>query len=245
MLLVLLLLLRSIQCPRAQQVEQQQAQLLPKCSSEEQQVQCGQLPVDSLDAVAVYVQCCQLFEPKPLPPAAQAAAARATAAQAATAAVTPRPDLDLAAGRYAFPPNYYWDHSDILIRGQPVSSCVAKTTASMPAFSQSQVSLKVITVPVLTSTQIRAVKARGLALTYKFSGGLPHFARRMRVQARRTAPVGSPFTHPVGLMSAAEIVLMQYRLNRSITPQTGARANMLSGEAVRTVLGCELLAVHH
>jgi hypothetical protein len=30
-------------------------------------VQCGQLPVDSPDAVAVYVQSCQLFEPKPLP----------------------------------------------------------------------------------------------------------------------------------------------------------------------------------
>jgi hypothetical protein len=26
---------------------------------------------------------------------------------------------------------------------------------------------------------------------------------------------------------------MQFRLNRSITPQIGARANMLSGEAVR------------
>jgi hypothetical protein len=46
-------------------------------------------------------------------------------------------------------------------------------------------------------------------------------------------------------MSAAEIVLMQYRLNRSITPQRGARENMLSGEAVRTVLGCEFFAVHH
>lgn len=232
--LALPLLLLLLAAPQCHALEQQLE--LPNCSSEEQQVQCGQLPFDSLDAVAVYVQCCQLFEPKPLPAAAQAAAARAAAAQAATAASTPRPDLDLSAtGRYATPPAYQWD-SEAFYQGRPASTCVAKATVLVPAFLPQQVLYSSVTAPLLTSTQIQRVKARILAGAHRaVATSFRRLVLRLRMQVRRTAPAGTPFKHPAGLMGAMEIVLMQLRLtNRTRTqPQGGALDKMLSGEAVR------------
>lgn len=241
--LPLLLLLLLLGAPQGH-LSQQELEL-PSCSSGEQQVQCGQLPFDSLETVAVYVQCCQLFEPKPLPPAAQAAAARATAAQAATAASTPRPDLDLtASGRYATPPDYSWD-SEELYNGQPASGCVAKATVVVPTFSpQQQASYSTVIAPLLTSAQIQRVKARSLGLAHRMvSGSLRRLVLRARIQVRRTAPAATTFKHPAGLMGAMEIVLMQLRLNSSAStqPQAGAFGKMLSGEAVRH-LACVLLA---
>lgn len=217
----------------AQEPQAWQTQQLPQCSSEEQLIQCGQLPFDTPEALTAYVQCCQLFEFRPLPPAAQAAEARATASQAVVAASTPRPDLDLTpAGRFATAPNYLWESLQT-INGKPASSCVTKAQVTVPTFTApQQVTYKAVTAPQLTSTQIKRVKSRGLALTYKVSGTLRRAALRMRVMVRRTAPAATTFTHPAGLMSPAEVAMMQHRLNGSISPQTSARDSLLSGATV-------------
>jgi hypothetical protein len=215
------------------QVPQAWQQQLPPCSSDEQLVQCGQLPIDTQEAFTAYMQCCQLFEFRPLPPAAQAAEARATASQAVVAASTPRPDLDLTpAGRFATAPNYLWESLQT-INGKPASSCVAKAQVLVPTFTAPQlVVYKTVTAPQLTSTQIKRVKSRGLALTYKVSGTLRRAALRMRLLVRRTAPAATTFAHPAGLVSPAEVAMMQYRLNGSMSPQTTARDSLLSGATV-------------
>lgn len=206
---------------------------LPQCSSDEQQVQCGQLPFDTAEAFTAYTQCCQLFEPAPLPPAAAAAAAQATATQAIVAASTPRPDLDLtAAGRFATPPDYLWS-STLLVNNKPASTCVAKVQVLVPTFTVPQaVSYTSVTAPQLTGTQIQRVKARGLSMTYKIAGSLRRAVMRMRVAGRRTAVAATSFAHPSALMSPAEVALMQQRLSASISPQTGARDSLLTGATV-------------
>lgn len=215
---------------------------LPKCSSDEQLVQCGQLPFDTPDTFTDYVQCCQLFEPAPLPPAAAAVAAQATATQAVVAAATPRPDLDLtASGRFATPPDYLWN-STLVVNGKPASSCVTKVQVLVPTFTVPKtVSYTSITAPQLTGTQIQRVKARGLASTYRIAGSLRRAVMRMRVAGRRTTPAATAFSHPSALMSASEVALMQQRLNASISPQTGARDSLLSGATVRQELLAPLL----
>lgn len=217
-------------------------QELPQCSSDEQLVQCGQLPFDTPDTFTAYVQCCQLFEPAPLPPAAAAVAAQATATQAVVAAATPRPDLDLtAAGRFATPPDYLWN-SALIVNGKPASSCVTKVQVMVPTFTVPKtVSYTSITAPQLTGTQIQRVKARGLALTYRIAGSVRRAVMRMRVAGRRTAPAATTFSHPCALMSASEVALMQQRLSANISPQTGARDSLLSGATVRQELLAPLL----
>lgn len=236
--LLLLLLLFFLKLVHGQTVEPEallapQGLQLPQCSSESQLVQCSQMPYDTLEAFQAYVQCCQLYEPIPLPPAAQAAEAQATATQAVVSASTYRPDLDLtASGRFATPPNYWWD-SSVVYNGKPVSSCVAKTQLLVPTFSEpQQVVYTTVTAAQLTNGQIQRVSARALALTYKTSGPMRRAALRMRLAARRTAPASTTFVHPAALMSPAEVALMQYRLNGSISPQTGARDSLLSGAGV-------------
>jgi hypothetical protein len=207
---------------------------LPQCSSENQIVMCGQLPVDTDAAVAAYSECCVRHEPFALPPHAQEATSKAAYSTAAVAATIPRPDLDLTpTGRFATPPDYLWT-STAISHNKPVSSCVPQGQLLMPTFTQGQpVSVNVVTAPVLSSSQITRVKARALALTRNVARSVRRAALTLRIKARNAVPEATAvYTHPAGLPGVAELAMMQARIAASTSPQAEASVYMLSGATV-------------
>jgi hypothetical protein len=226
-LLLLLLALTASQCVSAQLQ-------LPQCSSERQIVMCGQLPVDTAAGVAAYTECCARHEPFVLPPHAQEATSQVATSTAAVAATIPRPDLDLTpTGRYATPPDFLWT-STAIAHDKPVSTCVPKGQLLMPSFSLGQqVTVNSVTAPILSSTQISRVKARALALIRNVPRSVRRAALTLRIQARTAVPEATGlYTHPAGLMGAAELALMQNRIAASTSPQAEASVYMLSGATV-------------
>lgn len=208
---------------------------LPACSLEEQIIMCGQLPLATAEELAAYGECCEQHDTGLLPPEAHAATAQAAAATAQAAASTLRPDLNLtsAGGRYASAPNYFWN-STAVVNGKRASTCVAKGSASVPTFTTTQqVTVKQVTAPLLTTTQITRVKARSLSSTNRATNGqVRRMALRPRSTARRMQSAATTYVHPAALMGPSELALMHFRINASISPQAGALTYMLSGATV-------------
>lgn len=153
------------QTPQQELIMMQDAAVAPACSSEQQIVQCGQLLAQGEASAEAYAQCCRLYQPFALPPAAAAAAAQAAAELQARAASMPRPDLDqTAAGRYATPPDFLWN-SNAVVNDKPASTCVARGSLLVPVFPAGQqvVVVDTVTAPLLTTKQISSVKTRGAA----------------------------------------------------------------------------------
>lgn len=176
------------------------------CSSEQQIIECGQIPFTAQEDRAA---CCALN--KPLPPGA----ADGVNAAAAVAQQPARADLT---GGLASGPNYKF------------GSCIQQATAAVPAFRDVSTppTLTYQAVPQLDKGAIQRIKAAALAA---LSDGV-----KANIGRSRSINSNSGFVHPGTTAGPAELALMRERLRAGSQTHQVARDSLLWGNNVRPKL---------
>jgi hypothetical protein len=185
------------------------------CNSEQQIINCGQIPLTRRYR-AHRATCCRMYRPISLPSSAVSIASVAVAQQTSVVSGIPRNDLNLT-GYLSSPPAY------------PYSTCgIRSAVASIPTFTTvngaTQYSVASFTVPVLNKTLIQTIKTAAQNL-------LPTSIRNS-ISSLRSVHGGSGIIHPGSAVSASEIALMINRLNSNSAVQVAARSTLINGTGV-------------
>lgn len=152
-----------------------------QCSSEQQVIMCGQIPLTQ-QFRSEWLTCCRLHRPVALWAAAQQSLSTAAEQQQVATAQTARGDLN---GDLDYPPNYWF------------GKCTDQQAASVPVFVPNLVKVVSYPVPQLLRGVIQRVKAKVLA-------GIAEPVRKEHNRLR-TFSGSSGFQHPAG--TAGELVL--------------------------------------
>jgi len=193
------------------------------CSSEQQLIQCGQLPVSTQLEQQTYLACCALFKPAPVPPQVAEEVAAAAAAAVAQAEEIPRPDLNLTSGPLRRTPNYYYNPICPVLAGSGHSYLRSAAALSPEADHRPRPGHR------------RNCCCEGRQPSHA-SRGASAAIRTGHNSLRRVDPV-SKFVHPGGDLGPGELAAMRQRLLTSSPLQTTALNKFILGDGVPKRVG--------
>lgn len=195
-------------------VPQQRASAQPVgCSSSLQQVQCGQLPLETEDQQAAYVSCCTRFAPAPRSVRSE----DDVLAASVPPPPPPRPDLNVS-GRLRVAPPY----------PAAYGTCLPRLRIAVPTFPAGQPPRMVTQLaPGLSRDVIGRIKAHALA---RLRGNDTRI--RSLHDSLRSVNAVSGFVHPAAMAGPAELAVLAVRVPAGAQPATLALDQLLTGNGM-------------